>query len=148
MIIKDVKRNHRITEEKRLSRRERQRNIGAGHPFDLNIKDRTLMLLVYYRLYLTYDLTGHLFGLDQSNVSRNIRYLEPAVRQSVPIPAKLYVGSKKISDLVQLQQFFPELIAVTDGTEKLPIPRPKDRKKRKTYYSDKREDIPSKTKSQ
>ena len=70
-------------------------------------------------------------------MNRNIRYLEPAVRQSVPIPAKPYAGSKKIGDLAQLQQFFPELIAITDGTEQ-PIPRPKDRKKRKTHYSGKK----------
>ena len=73
------------------------------------------MLLVYYQMYLTYDLTGHLFGLDQSNVSRNIKYLEPAVKQS--IPSKLYADSKKINDIQQLQEFFPELIAMIHDTE-------------------------------
>ncbi len=95
------------------------------------------MLLVYYRMYLTYDLTGHLFGLDQSNVSRNIRYLEPAVKRSIPIPSKFYADSKKINDISQLHQFFPEFIAITDGTEQQ-IPRPKDRTKRKTHYSGKK----------
>ena len=64
MILKDVRKNHRITEKQRLSKNKRQRDIGAGHPFDLDVKDRLVMLLVYYRMYLTYDLTGHLFGLD------------------------------------------------------------------------------------
>ena len=117
VILKDVRKNHRITEKKRLSQDKRQRNIGAGRKFDLDVKDRLVMLLVYYRMYLTYDLTGHLFGLDQSNVSRNIRYLEPAVKQSIPIPSKFYADSKKINDIQQLQQLFPELIAITDGTE-------------------------------
>ena len=45
-----------------------------------------MMLLVYYRMYITYELAGHLFGLDQSNVYRDIRYMEPAVRGSIPIP--------------------------------------------------------------
>ena len=35
------------------------------------------------------------------------------------------------------QQFFPELIVITDGTEQ-PIPRPKDRAKRKSHYSGKK----------
>ena len=113
VILKDVRKNYRITEKKRLSQDTRQRNIGAGRKFDLDVKDRLVMLLVYYRMYLTYDLTGHLFGLDQSNVSRNIRYLEPAVKQSIPIPAKLYVDSKKINSLQQFQEFFPELIVIT-----------------------------------
>ena len=137
VILKDVRKNHRITEKKRLSQDKRQRNIGAGRKFDLDVKDRLVMLLVYYRMYLTYDLTGHLFGLDQSNVSRNIRYLEPAVKQSIPIPSKFYADSKKINDIQQLQQLFPELIAITDGTEQQ-IPRPKDRTKRKTHYSGKK----------
>ncbi len=93
------------------------------------------MLLVYYQMYLTYDLTGHLFGLDQSNVSRNIKYLEPAVKQS--IPSKLYADSKKINSM---QQFFPELIAMIHGTEQS-IPRPKDKRKRKTHYSGKKHTI-------
>ena len=75
VILRDVKKQYRLTEKARLSQRKRQRDIGAGRPFDLSIQDQLVMLLVYYRMYLTYDLTGHLFGLDQSNVSRNISNL-------------------------------------------------------------------------
>ena len=78
------------------------------------------MLLAYYRMYLTYDLTGHQFGLYQSSVSRNIRYLET---YSETIPSKLSADSKKINDIQQLHEFFPELIVMIDGTEQ-PIPRP------------------------
>lgn len=136
-ILKDVKKQYPITEKARLSKRKRQRQIGAGHPFDLSIEDKLVMLLVYYRLYITCELAGYLFDLDQSNVNRNIRYLEPAVKQSIPIPSKMYADSKKINDIVQLHEFFPELIAITDGTEQL-IPRPKNRTKRKTHYSGKK----------
>lgn len=137
VISKDVKKQYQITEKERLSKRKRQRKIGAGHKFDLSIEDKLVMLFVYYRLYITCELAGYLFDLDQSNVNRNIRYLEPAVKQSIPIPAKKYADSKKISDMQQLQEFFPELIAITDGTEQ-PIPRPKNRTKRKTHYSGKK----------
>jgi len=137
VIVIDVKKQYSITEKARLSKRKRQRQIGAGHPFDLSIEDKLVMLLVYYRLYITCELAGYLFDLDQSNVNRNIRYLEPAVRKSIPIPSKLYADSKKINDIQQLQEFFPELIAITDGTEQQ-IPRPKNKKKRKTHYSGKK----------
>ena len=56
------------------------------------------------------------------------------------IPSKFYADSKKINDIQQLHEFFPELIVITDGTEQ-PIPRPKNRTKRKTYYQAKRRDI-------
>ena len=137
VIIIDVKKQYPITEKARLSKRKRLRKIGAGHKFDLSIHDKLVMLLVYYRLYITCELAGYLFDLDQSNVNRNIRYLEPAVKQSIPIPAKMYSDSKKINDITQLQEFFPDLIAITDGTEQQ-IPRPKNRTKRKTHYSGKK----------
>jgi hypothetical protein len=37
-----------------ISRRKRERKVGAGRPFKLKVKQRFLILLVYYRLYITY----------------------------------------------------------------------------------------------
>ena len=136
-LSKEINKQYKITEEKRLSKQKRKRNIGAGHKFNHSIKDRILMLLMYYRMYTTYDMLGMIFDLDKSNVMRNIRYLEPAVKSSIPIPAKKYADSKKLKSLEDIQQFFPELITITDGTEQS-IPRPKDRTKRKTHYSGKK----------
>jgi hypothetical protein len=50
--------------------RRRERAVGAGRHFKLPVKDRVIMVLVYYRLYITYTLMEFLFGLDQSNVCR------------------------------------------------------------------------------
>jgi hypothetical protein len=66
-------------EIQRLSKRKdtkRERKAGAGRPFKLDVKNRFLMLLVYYRLYITYTLAGFLFDLDQSNVCRDIQKIE------------------------------------------------------------------------
>jgi Helix-turn-helix of DDE superfamily endonuclease len=64
----------------------REREIGAGRPFKLDVKDRSLMLLVYYRLYITYTLAGFLNGLDQSNACIDIQKVEPLIRNCLPIP--------------------------------------------------------------
>jgi len=136
-LSKEIQKQYKTTEAKRLSKKKRQREIGAGRHFDHSIKDRILMLLMYYRMYTTYDMLGMIFDLNKSTVMRDIKYLEPAVKQSIPIPAKKYAGSKKINNIVQLYEFFPELITITDGTEQ-PIPRPKDKRKRKTHYSGKK----------
>ncbi len=40
----------------------------------------------------------------------------------------------------QLQEFFPELIVMIHGTEQ-PIPRPRDKRKRKTHYSGKKHTV-------
>ncbi len=47
----------------------------------LVIKDRVIMVLVYYRLYITYTLMEFLFGLDQSIVYRDIQKIEGLIRQ-------------------------------------------------------------------
>ena len=59
-------------ERKRLSRRRRKREVGAGRPFKLSLDDRLLMLLFYYRTYVTSILLGFIFNLDQSNVLKDI----------------------------------------------------------------------------
>ena len=133
-LSKEIQKQYKTTEVKRLSK-NRKREIGAGRKFDHSIKDRILMLLMYYRMYTTYDMLGMIFDLDKSNVMRDIKYLEYAVKQS--IPTKKYADSKKLKSLDDIQQFFPELIAITDGTEQQ-IPRPKNKKKRMTHYSGKK----------
>lgn len=136
-LFSKIEKRYQITEMQRLSKRERVRDIGAGRTFKLSVKERILMLLIYYRCYTSYDLLEYLFGVDSSTVCRDIAKIEPAVKQCVPIPAKIYADSKKIDSIESLQELFPELIAITDGTEQQ-IPRPKNKKKRKTHYSGKK----------
>ena len=59
------------------------------------------------------------------------------MKQLLPIPSKRYADSKKINNLQSLQEFFPELITITDGTEQS-IPRPTGKHKKKTHYSGKK----------
>ena len=75
---KKITKRYGKDELKRLSKRKgRERNMGAvGRPFKLEVRDRFLMLLVYYRLYITYALAGFLFDLDQSNICRDIQKIE------------------------------------------------------------------------
>ena len=95
------------------------------------------MLLVYYRLYITYALAGFLFDLDQSNVCRDMQKIEPLVRKCVPIPQKMYKTAKRLRTLEDVEQCFPGFIAFTDCTEQQ-IPRPENKTRRKTYYSGKK----------
>jgi hypothetical protein len=123
-------------EAKRLSRENRERKVGAGHPFKLPLQERLLTLLMYYRLYITSSLLGVLFDLDQSNVLKDIRKLEPLVKEILPLPKKLHEKAKQLQTLDEIKAMFPELKAFTDATEQ-PIPRPKDKRKRRTHYSSK-----------
>ena len=68
---KEITKRYTKHELKRLSKRiDRKRKIGAGRHFKLDLKDRFVMLLVYYRLYITYTLAGFLFNLDEQHLQR------------------------------------------------------------------------------
>ncbi|HEY6534216.1 MAG TPA: transposase family protein [Candidatus Nitrosocosmicus sp.] len=68
----EIIKRHGKYEIQRISKRKnsRERGIGVGRLFKLDIKNRFLMLLIYYRLYITYTLSGFLFDLNQSNIYR------------------------------------------------------------------------------
>ena len=136
-VYAEVEKVYSSFEEKRLSRRARKREIGAGHPFKLPLRDRLLVLLIYYRLYVTSTLLGFLFDLGQTNVLKDIRMIEPAVREVLPLPAKVYGKKRKLRTIEELEELFPGFKALIDATEQ-EIPRPKDKKKRKTHYSGKK----------
>jgi hypothetical protein len=124
-------------ETKRLSRKNRKRKVGAGHPYKLPLQDRLLMFLIYYRLYITSTLTGVLFDLDQSNVLKDIRKLEPLIKEVLPTPKKLHDKARQLQTLQEIEAMFPEFRAFLDATEQ-EIPRPKNKHKRKTHYSGKK----------
>jgi hypothetical protein len=129
---------HPSFEERRLSRKDRKREIGAGHPFKLSLRDRLLMLLIYYRLYVTSTLLGFLFNLGQTNVLKDIRMIEPLVKSSLPLPRKVYERARRLRTVEEIEELFPGFKALIDTTEQ-EIPRPKsDKEKRKTHYSGKK----------
>ncbi len=136
---KELSKRYSKHEIKRLSKRKnRERSTGAGRPFKLNVRDRLLMLLVYYRLYITYTLAGFLFDLDQSNICRrDIQKIESLVRQCLPMPQKIYNTTKRLKTQQEIEQYFPGFLAFIDSTEQR-IPRPVDKKRKKIFYSGKK----------
>lgn len=137
-VYREIESKYQKYEIKRLSyKRNRERAVGAGRRFKLVVKDRVVMVLVYYRLYITYTLTEFLFDLNQSNVCRDIPKIEGLIRCCLPIPQKLYNVAKRLKTKEELEQYFPGFMAFVDCTEQ-PIPRPKNRLRRRLYYSGKR----------
>jgi hypothetical protein len=140
-VYKEIESKYPKYEVKRLSHRKdrrRERAVGAGRHFKLDVKDMVIMVLVYYRLYITYTLTGFLFDLDQSNVYRDIAKIEGLIKQCLPIPQKLYNVTKRLKARKKIEKYFPGYMAFTDDTEQ-PIPRPtKNKIKRRLFYSGKK----------
>ena len=96
------------------------------------------MLLVYYRLYITYTLAGFLFDWDQSNICRDIQKIEMSmVRQCVPIPQKTYNITKRLKTPKEVEEYFPGFLSFIDSTEQQ-IPRPESKERSKMYFSGKK----------
>lgn len=109
---------------KKLLQKKRRRAPRSGYDFALELEDRLLMLLIYYRTYATHVFLGFMFHMDNSNVCRNINPLQPLLAKIFKIPEKrIKLSEDEIIDL-----FF-------DGTEQ-PINRPK--RKQKRWYSGKK----------
>src|SRR5947209_14951889 len=75
-------------EARRKDRPGRRRKPGAGRKHVLTLADRLLMLLVYYRTYVTHAFLGFLFGVDDSAVGRNINPLQPLPAGIFRIPER------------------------------------------------------------
>ena len=138
MYNKQIIKKYTKHEIKRLSKgKERKRDIGAGRAFKIDVKDRCIMLLVYYRLYITYTLAGFLFDLDQSNICRDIQKIESLIRQCLPIPQKIYNITKRLRTPQEVEHYFPGFLSFIDSAEQS-IPRPVDKNRRKMFYSGKK----------
>jgi hypothetical protein len=59
------------------------------------------------------------------------------VRGCAPIPQKIYKTTKRLRTQEEVERYFPGFISFTDCT-KQQIPRPENRRRKKTYYSGKR----------
>lgn len=132
-----IKEKYGAYEQKRLQREDRKRAIGAGHPYVLPLTDRLLMLLLYYHLYTSSTLLGYLFCVSQTGVLKNIRRLEPLVGEVLPLPKKEHNKVRRLQTVDEIETMFPGFKAFLDSTEQ-EIPRPKNKRKRKTHYSGKR----------
>ena len=129
-----VERMYPEEERKRLSKRFRRREIGAGRRFTLNLRDRVLLLLFYYRAYATQDVAAEVFGVGQATVSRSIEQTAPPVKRCVSIPAKLHGKAKRASTIEELEELFPGLRYLVDASEQQ-VQRPRRKDMEKSHYS-------------
>lgn len=142
-LAKELNPSWEISETKRLSRPNRKRKIGGGRDYKLRaFEDKLFLILISYKLYLTCDVLSVFFGLDKSNVSKLISRLEPVLAKSKKLKLpKIEIKrdrDRPISSIGELLLLYPEIAEfIGDATEQ-EIPKPKDKRNRKKYYSGKK----------
>ena len=133
-LMRDVEKAYPEAERKRLEHPGRVRGVGAGRPFSLHPWDRVLLVLMYYRTYLTQDGMTHLFGISQGSISTNIGKMIPIIRECLPVPQKLYWQARKAATVEGLNELFPGLVALTDASEQ-PVQQPMRADMEESHYS-------------
>ena len=117
-LVNEVLPHYGEAESQRLQRPERQRGLGAGHPFELEARDHVLLTVVWLRLYPNHEVLGYLFGISDSTVSRLIGrvlpLLEQAGRDTMRLPDP---GKKQRRQMSDLLRDIPELTVVVDSFE-------------------------------
>ena len=136
LLFTKVEKAHPEAERERLSKRPRRRAIGVERRFALDLRNRVLLLLSYYRTYATQDVAAEVFGVGQATVSRSIDQIAPVVRQCIPIPATIHDRAKRASALEELEEILPGLRCLIDASEQQ-VQRFKRKNIEKSHYSGK-----------
>jgi hypothetical protein len=128
----------------------RRRSAGGGSQFAHELTDQMLMLLIYYRLYLTQEFLTLLFNHEnKSSISRNISSMRALFEEVLPTHAQAREKvlslakreqarrGKRISSTEEFKEAYPELTFIIDGVEQQKR-KPKNKEKRKSDYSKKK----------
>lgn len=153
VLTENIEPSWRIAESDRLNKRlGRKRKIGAGRLYELETtKEKLIVVLLYYKMYMTQEFLGDFVGIDQSNVSRLIAKMLPLIEEAADPELKSFLAEaksvcrKRISSYEELVREFPDLQEIsTDATEQS-VYRSKNYETQKKYYSGKSKEHTIKT---
>lgn len=145
-LVKKIRPLNNESEKKRLLHKNRKRKIGGGRNFQHNLEVQVVMILTYYRLYLTQEVIGYLFGIDQSNISRLVNRLGPLMEKAADPQLSSFLNQVKTNQenisRLNFDNFiseYPELFQVISDATEVRCYRPKkNNDERKLYYSGKK----------
>lgn len=116
---------------------ERLRKFGAGQKGGLPTGEQKLFfVLLYLKIYPTFDVASFLVGLDRSNCCRQAHFLLKVLEKT--LGRKLVLPERKITSVTEFFEKFPGAKDIfIDGTERR-VQKPKNQKRRKKLYSGKK----------
>jgi len=137
-LVRDILPAFSEAEIQRLSRPNRQREIGGGRGSELDPRNQVLLTVIWLRVYPTHDVLGYVFGVSAITVGRIIKrvlpLLEQAGRDTMRMPDP---GKKRRRHWDDLLHDTPELAVVIDSFEQK-VQRPKNPNERDGFYSGKK----------
>ena len=113
-----------IEKVKPLWRALQAKKICAGRKSHLkSLENEVLMVLIYYRCYISHFQLGMYFNLDASNVCRHLQKIEPILASIVAIKKDRTLSAHDLDRMI------------VDATE-VQIQRPKNKKNQKPFIQE------------
>lgn len=132
LLVKKLEPEWKERERKRLSRPDRKRAIGQGHPYFGTFSDLALFLVIYTRTTCSNVLLGLIFSLSEPTVIDLSRKLLPLLQDRFVPQTRLRKKRAKINTLDELIEAYPDLEEVIIDGCAIKTRRPK-RKQAKNY---------------
>ena len=121
----------------------RKRTTGAGRKFEQSLAQRTVGVLAYLRLNTSQTVIATMVGLQQYEISRDLRRLLPLIRDVLPRPEIWEVNDDDFAAMLSEQ--LEDEFALIDATEQR-VSRPgKNNEIRKLFFSGKQHEFTLKT---
>jgi hypothetical protein len=123
---------------------KRKRALGGGKKGDLPTPlDKLAFVLMYLKVYPTYDVMGFLTGRQRSKCQSSVAHFLPVLEMA--LGRHMVLPQRKITSPEEFFRLFPEAKEVfLDGTERR-VQKPKSLKRRKKLYSGKKKTTTRKT---
>lgn len=144
-------------EAERKARKSRKREVGGGHPYKFaSLEEKVLIVLLYYKLYLTQEFLGMIVELDQANISRLLKKMLPLIEKAADPTLQTFLANAKqeyvdqrlqqrINNWREFLNKYPDLKDVsTDATEQECF-RSQNYDQQKKHYSGKKKQHSLKT---
>jgi hypothetical protein len=124
-------------ETAQMSTKQRQRAPGAGRKANLEThSDKLFFILLYFKVYPTFDLAGILFDFDRAQANRWVHRLQPILESA--LGREMVLPKRQITSMEEFITCFPEVERVIlDGVERR-LQRPQDPNRQKRTYSGKK----------
>jgi len=92
---------YKEAEFKRKNYPNRERKIGGGRKQTLSLDQALFLLLLYYRTYTNHIFIGMIGGIDDSNVGRYFKRIEPLLAKIFKIPErKIDLNQEEILEII------------------------------------------------
>ena len=84
---------------------ERKRKVGGGNQYKFKLlEEKVLIILLYYKLYITQEFLGIIVNLDQSNISILLKKMMPLIEKAADSELATYLTKAKEEYLQQKPQ--------------------------------------------